>query len=177
MDWMTTTLREVLLAGFSTVGVFTAVIVYTRLVGLRSFSKMSAFDFAMTVAVGSLVASTISNKNPSLLLGLAALAFLYCGQWLVALLRQKFPAFRKLLDNSPLLLMENGKFLEENLRAANVSKTDVHGKLREANVFNYEQVAAVVFESTGDVSVLHSEEPNMKIQPEILDGVEGVSQS
>ncbi|MEO0333444.1 MAG: DUF421 domain-containing protein, partial [Bacteroidota bacterium] len=41
--------------------IYLLVILYTRLFGLRSFSKMSSFDFAMTIAVGTLLASAIVN--------------------------------------------------------------------------------------------------------------------
>ncbi|MFN2557714.1 MAG: hypothetical protein ABR592_12780 [Nitriliruptorales bacterium] len=47
-----TTWATLLLAVLSTLGIFISTIVYTRITGLRSFSKMSSFDFAITVAVG-----------------------------------------------------------------------------------------------------------------------------
>ena len=58
----------------SALGIYIGVIIATRLGGLRSFSKMSGFDFAMTVAVGSLIASTIVAPEPPLTQGLVAVA-------------------------------------------------------------------------------------------------------
>lgn len=52
---------------------YIALLLFTRIAGLRSFSKMSAADFAMTVAVGPLFASTMSSANSSLLLGVLAI--------------------------------------------------------------------------------------------------------
>lgn len=140
--------------------VYALVILYTRIFGLRSFSKMSSFDFAMTVAVGTLLSSTIINKSPSVLQSGVALLSLYFLQFVVAILRRKLSWFSKSVDNQPLLLMEGPKILQENLRKAQLSEDDLRSKLREANVLNYQQVKAVVFETTGDVSVLHTDKEN-----------------
>ena len=61
---------------------------------------------------------------------------------------------RRLIDNEPVLLMDGATILHENLERVRVTQKDLYGKLREANVVNLEQVRAVVFESTGDISVL-----------------------
>lgn len=62
------------------------------------------------------------------------------------------------MDNSPLLLMDGGTILEENLRKARVTEGDLRSKLREANVTSLSQVKAVVFETTGNISVLHKDD-------------------
>lgn len=59
------------------------------------------------------------------------------------------------MDNSPLLLMDGATVLENNLRKARVTRGDLRSKLREANVTRLSQVKAVVFETTGNISVLH----------------------
>ena len=169
MNWITTTWSDAGMASLSLVAIYVAIIAYVRITGLRSFSKMSAGDFAMTVAVGSLFASIASSPSPSLLLGLLVLGGLFFGQWLLAFLRTRSGFARKLVDNDPLLLMDGEVILEANLAKANVSRGDLIAKLREANVTRFEQVLAVVFETTGDISVLHSEDD---LDPSILEGVD-----
>ena len=78
-------LPMILLTG---IGIYAALLVLTRLTGLRSFSKMSSFDFAITVAIGSVVAATLLAERPSLLVGAAGLAVLYGMQWIVSPLRR-----------------------------------------------------------------------------------------
>ena len=160
----------VLLSGGIT---YAGVLLYTRIVGLRSLSKMAAPDFLMTIAVGSLFASTIALSTPTLVIGLTALAVLYFGQWLLAILRVQIPSFSKFIDNSPLLLMAGDQMIEENLKRANLSRSDVYGKLREANALNYSHVHAVVFEATGDISVLHSNDPDQKLEADFFENVIG----
>ena len=152
----------------SAVLVYAAVIVLTRLAGLRSLAKMSSFDFAATVAVGSTVASTALGSTP-LANGLVALAMLYGLQYLVATLRRR-KAFHGAVDNEPMLLMARGEILEGNLRHSRISREELWAQLRLAGVHRREQVHAVVLETTGDMSVLQGDGP---FDPELLQDVRG----
>ncbi|MEM1041359.1 MAG: YetF domain-containing protein [Bacteroidota bacterium] len=170
MDWITTSPLSLLLVVLSATGMYLGLVVLTRIAGLRSFSKMSSFDFAVTVAIGSVLASAILTKDPPLLRALVALATLYALQIGVAAWRARSEAVADLVDNQPLLLMAGGDILHDNLRRANVSEADLRAKLREANVLTLDAVHAVVFEATGDVSVLHGE-PGSDFDPALLNGV------
>ncbi|QDU37404.1 hypothetical protein Mal4_17150 [Maioricimonas rarisocia] len=169
--WITADLNAAPLVILSGVVTYAAILLYTRIVGLRTFSKMSAADFAMTIAVGSMFGSTVSTSNPALLLGLVALAAVFAGQWLTAWLRRRTKWFTRWIDNEPLLLMARGEVIEENLTKANVTRSDIYAKLRESNALTYDQVLAVVFETTGDISVLHSEQEGARIEPDFLKDV------
>lgn len=172
-SWFGFTLTEAAMVLISGICVYIAILVYARIVGLRSFSKMSASDFAMTVAVGSLFASAISSPSPTVGIALVALFVLFGGQWFFAYIRRKSSTVRRLLENKPVLLMEDGRMIEENLNAANVTKEDVMAKLREANVLKLKHVKAVVFETTGDISVLHSRDAGLEVDCELLSEVAG----
>ena len=136
-----------------------ALIVLTRLVGLRSFSKMSGYDFAITVAIGSILASVVVGTDTHPVTGLAALGALFAVQTVLSRVRVGSPAAERAMDNAPLLLMEGETIFDENLRAAKMTRADLMGKLREANCLSFASVNYVVFEPTGDVSVLHGEGP------------------
>lgn len=155
--WFSVSIGEALLVLLSAACVYSIIIFYTRIVGLRSFSKMSAADFAMTVAIGSLLGGSIVAPSPTVLMAAVALAGLFGAQWLIAFLRVRNDGFSVIVDNSPTLLMAGSEILDGNLHATKVTRQDLHAKLREANVWSYEQVLAVVFEATGDISVLHKQ--------------------
>ncbi|MDO6440401.1 DUF421 domain-containing protein [Cyclobacterium sp. 1_MG-2023] len=138
-------------------GIYLSVILLTRISGKRSFSKMSSFDFAMTVAVGSIIATTILSSSVNLIDGIFGLVVVYLLQITIAIGRRN-KIIESLVDNTPLLLMDGPKILDQNLRKARVSESDLRSKLREANVIQLSQVKAVVFETTGDISVLHATE-------------------
>ena len=151
------------------VGIYIAVIVMTRICGKRSFSKMSSFDFAMTVAVGSILATTILSKSVSLADGIVGIVVVYLLQMGAAVARRN-DAVKNLMDNKPLLLMDGETILEENLKKGRVAKSDLRAKLREANVTELSEVKAVIFETTGDISVLHKQH-DRKVEDFLLEDV------
>lgn len=136
----------------------TWVVILVRINGLRSFSKMTNFDFVMTVAVGSLLAgSSQSTSWLAFLQTLVAMAALFLVQYSTAKLRKTSSKFEALMQNPPVVLMRDGEFIEEALVRTRVARDDLIAKLREANVLDMSEVRAVILETTGDVSVLHGE--------------------
>lgn len=117
---------------------------------------MSSFDFAMTVAVGSIIATIIMPDSVSFLEGALALLCIYALQMLSAVLR-RYNWFRNMIDNQPTLIMIGEKLLYENMKSVRVTEGDLRSKLREANVVKLSEVKAVIFETTGDMVVLHKE--------------------
>ncbi|MEE4287948.1 MAG: YetF domain-containing protein [Erythrobacter sp.] len=149
------------------------VVVATRVIGLRSFSKMTAFDFVSTVAVGSLLANaaTASAWDNFFQASGAVLAVLGF-QAVLSATRRDSEAFSRLAENAPVLLVRKGRWDEDALRRTRVTASDVRAKLREANAFDMDKVHAVVLETTGDISVLHGDG---SVDEEVMKGVSGTS--
>ncbi len=160
----------------SLLAIFSVIILITRISGLRTFAKMSSFDFASTIAIGSVLATVVMNTNQSLLKGAVALAGIVAFQSFFAFMVRRSDTFKNICTNDPILLMDKGKILYENLARTNVAEGDLIAKLREANVIDFSEVLAVVLESTGDMSVLHTSE-NKELMPKILEGVKGRPES
>ena len=160
-------LLMVLLSGL---GIYAALLLFTRLAGLRSFSKMSSFDFAITVAFGSVIASTLLAEDPPLLAGVAGLGVLYLMQYGVSRARRLSPRVERVVDNEPLLVMVGAEVLSQHLDEARMTEDDLRSKLRMAGVTHPDQVLAVVMESTGDVAVLRS---GAQVAPWIFQGIRG----
>lgn len=146
-----------------------AVIVMVRVNGLRSLSKMSPFDFVMTVALGSLVAGGAQSSEWSQFWQvLTAMLGLFVLQYSAARLRKMSKTAREGMQNDPVLLMREGEYCREAMKRERVTEADVVAKLREANVLDFSEVRAVVLETTGDVSVLHGD----KLEQSLLAGVD-----
>ncbi|MBM7070087.1 DUF421 domain-containing protein [Actibacterium sp. 188UL27-1] len=134
------------------------IILLVRIVGLRSFSKMTIFDFVMTVAMGSLLAGAAqTGKWVDLVQTMTAMAALFAIQFGVAYARQRSDRLDTAFQNAPVLLMRDGKILYDALRKTRVAEGDLIAKLREANALEMTSVRAVILETTGDVSVLHGD--------------------
>lgn len=145
-----------------------SVVALTRANGLLSFSKMAPHDFASTIAVGSLLATTATGGVP-VAQGLAGLVGVFVTQRAVQLWRRH--GGRAVTDNSPLLLMAGSEVLEENLKMAGMAHADLTAKLRENNVTDRDRVYAMVLETTGDVSVIHGEPEEGALDPSLLEHV------
>jgi len=121
---------------------------------------MSSFDFASTIAVGSKLASIIINKDQNILKGVVAVISIIAFQTSFSFMVRKNGWLKKLFTNKPQMLMKDGEIIYDNLKSCNIGLSDLMGKLREANVHKLSEVQTVVFESTGDISVLHSSDIN-----------------
>ena len=80
-------LDDLLNVPFESVVIVVVVVLLTRLNGLRSFSKQSSFDFPITVATGSVIASTITGQDTPVMVGVTAAVGLFAVQALIAILR------------------------------------------------------------------------------------------
>lgn len=146
-------------------------VLLVRIVGLRAFSKMTAFDFVTTIATGSLIAQAGTRTDwTSFFQALAAIAGVFLIQFVLALARQRSDKVRRLITNRPILLMEDGQFLEEAMSASRVSRSSVMEKLRAANVLDFSEVRAVVLETTGNISVIHGEDFDRRL----IEGVDRI---
>ena len=124
------TLQEIFWLIASVLGVFSIIIAITRIFGLRTFAKMSSFDFASTIAVGSVLASVILNSDYSLLKGAVVLVAIIGFQTLFSFLVRKVDVFKELFTNKPQIIMWNGKILHDKLKKCNVGQDDLIKILR-----------------------------------------------
>ena len=172
-DWFTADPASLVAVALSAVAVYALVLLYTRLAGLRSFAKMSSFDFAMTVAIGSMLAASVLNASVPLPQAAVGIGMVFGLQIAVGWARRRWSAFQHLVDNEPLLLMNGSEMLEDHMKSVQVTEDDLWSKLREANVLDVSHIRAVVMETTGDISVLHGDPDGTPLQPRILTGVRG----
>jgi uncharacterized membrane protein YcaP (DUF421 family) len=152
--WLDIAARGVLLS----IAAICWIVVLIRVNGLRSLSKMTNFDFVMTVALGSLVAgATQASEWSGFAQAMAGMAGLFLVQFVAARIRKMSDLAEDVMQNDPVFLMRDGEFFDDALRETRVAKSDLVAKLREANVLDLGQVRAVVLETTGDISVLHGD--------------------
>ncbi|MHB9880006.1 DUF421 domain-containing protein [Pacificimonas sp. ICDLI1SI03] len=148
------------------------VVILVRINGLRSFSKMTNFDFVMTIATGSLLAGAAQATTWSAFAQtMIAMAALFIVQFTSARLRKKSDTLEDVMQNHPILLMRDGEIIHSALKESRVAESDLIAKLREANALKMDDVRAVILETTGDISVLHGEGP---VDERVISGVRGV---
>lgn len=169
--WLSIEWQQVVGIAITALGLYLALILFTRVMGLRSFSKLSSYDFAMTVAIGSVLASTILTDSPSLSQGLIAVAVLFLIQGTISLIRRKVKPLKSLIDNQAIILMAHGEYFCDNLEEANLTKSDVQEVLRKNGLKSKSEVFAVIMETTGDMSVIKNDKttPDWSLFDDIRD--------
>ncbi|GAA4656381.1 YetF domain-containing protein [Arthrobacter cryoconiti] len=153
----------------SAVGLYVLVLLLIRFMGQRTMATLSSFDLAAAVALGAVVGRAILGYTPTLVAGALGLLTLLVLQALTGQLR-RFPKGIAAVNNRAYLLMAGGAIHPSNLRRTHVSQSEIRAKLRQAGIRNYAEVACVILESTGEISVLRTGVP---IQPEFLEDVRG----
>ena len=135
---------------------YVGLVLMLRISGKRTLSKMNAFDFVVTVALGSTLASLLLSKDVPLAEGLLALALLISFQWVVAWLAVRSSGWRKLIKSEPRLLALHGELNQTALREERITADEVHSALRKSGIASLSEVEAVILETDGTVSVIGS---------------------
>lgn len=171
MEWLVTAswgdIGRVALSG---VLIYATVIAANRINGLRTFAKMSGYDFAATVAIGSIVASVTLSLSTPVASGVVAVMTVVAGQRVLTVLRRR-SAVKRLVDNAPLLLVHDGQVLADGMRRSGMVPDDLREKVRAAGAASMHEVAAVVLETSGDVSVIVGDAA--RLDPELFVGIRG----
>lgn len=133
---------------------YLAVIVLIRISGKRTLSKWNAFDFVVTVAYGSILATMVLSTETSLLQGALGIGVLLALQFLLTWFAVRTDIVQKLIKSEPQLLLFNGEFLTEALRRERVTEGEVKAAVRAEGISALEAVYAVVLETDGSFSVI-----------------------
>lgn len=146
-------LARVLLVGPAA---YVTLVVVLRASGKRTLSKMNAFDFVVTIAFGSLLASVFLGATVSWAEGAAALAVLATLQFAVARVTSWFPPVRAIVTATPTLLLLDGELQWDAMRHQRVAEGEVRQAVRASGTGDLTQIAAVVLETDGTFSVITS---------------------
>lgn len=150
---------------------YVCVVLFLRISGLRTLSKMNAFDFIVTVALGSTLATILLSKDVTLAQGLMALALLIAMQFAVTWTSARAAWIKRAVTGEPRLLLYQGRMLDDALRATRVTPDEVRTAVRGAGVSAIEHIHAVVLETDGSFSVLPDGQEGQQTS---LRGVRGV---
>ncbi|CAN5647987.1 DUF421 domain-containing protein [soil metagenome] len=148
-DWMT--LGRTALVGTLA---YLALVLLLRVSGKRTLSKMNAFDFIVTVALGSTLATILLSSSVSLARGVLAFVVLILLQFIITWLSVRSPAIRRLVKAEPTLLVHKGEFLTGAMKQERVTEEEIRAAMRSQGISAVEEVEAVVLETTSDLSVV-----------------------
>lgn len=129
-------------------------LILSKLIGIKIISQMNFFDFIMGVSVGSMIAKIVIDKDHVVFSGITALLMFTLLTIATSYLNLKSYTARMIMNAKTLILIENGRIIDKNVRKLKITVNELMMKLREKDVFNLEDVQFAIMERNGQLSVL-----------------------
>ena len=136
-----------------TILLYLVLIAVVRLMGKRQIGQMEPSEFVVTMLIANLAAIPMQDGGIPLLSGLVPILTVLGMELLLAGLCMYSVFFRKLLCGKPVILIENGKILQDNLRRTGVTLDELTGHLRLKDVLDVQSVQYAILETDGNLSV------------------------
>ena len=149
-EWMEVMLRTMLAV--------TVLFLMTKLLGKRQISQLSLFEYITGITIGNLAAYISLDTDNTFFLGIISLSVWVAVSLMLEFLSLKSKKIREFVDGKALVVMKDGKILENNLKKANYTTDDLTEMLRAKNVFAAADVEFAILESDGQLNVLQKEE-------------------
>lgn len=136
-----------------TVFLYLVLITVIRLMGKRQIGQMEASEFVVTMLVANLASIPMQDAAIPLYSGFLPIVVVLGLELVLSSLSLKSQKLRQLLCGKPVILIDNGKILQNNLRRTRVTLDELTGHLREKDVLDIEAVQFAILETNGNLSV------------------------
>lgn len=162
MGWFFNTWSDIVRVLVLGIAGYIALIFFLRVSGKRTLSKLNAFDFVITVALGSTFGSFILSKDISLSEGLTGLAVLIWLQHMISWLTVRSDFIKGVIRGEPTLVYYNGEYLKDAMKRSRVVESEIEQSVRNEGHANLEDVGAVILETDGSFSIIGQSEKEGK---------------
>ena len=142
--------------------------IFVRISGKRTLAKLNAFDFVVTVTLGSTLSSMILAKV-TIAEGCMALIVIILLQYLLAWSAKKSHIMEKAINSTPILLFYNGNYLLDAMKKEAITEEEILAEVRRYRMDDMSKVKAVVMELNGEISVVKKAAHN---NPSSLDDID-----
>jgi uncharacterized membrane protein YcaP (DUF421 family) len=133
---------------------YVALVLFLRMSGKRTLTKLNAFDLVITVALGSTLSAVLLDKSISLAEGVVAFSLLICLQYLITWTSVRVRLLERFVKSEPTLLLRRGQFLERAMREQRITRSEIISAIRNSGNSQLKDIAAVVIETDGSLSVV-----------------------
>jgi len=136
---------------------FFVLFLLTRIMGRKEISQMTFFNFVSAISIGSITASLAVNDNLTIKNGFIALVGWTAFTLLMAFVDIKIKPLRKLTTGEPIIVIKEGKIMEQALKKTKLDMDSLSSMLRQKDIFSLSDVEYAIFESSGKLSVMKKE--------------------
>ena len=134
--------------------VFAVLLVLTRIIGRRELSSLQPFDLILIIILGDAVQQGLTQDDYSLTGAILAIGTIAMLQLAVSFTNFKFPKLRSILDGEPIVVVQDGKPIDKNLRRERVTLDDLAAAMRKQGIGSLDDVQWAVMETSGIISFL-----------------------
>ena len=140
-------------SSFRTIVLYLALIASVRLMGKRQVGQMEPSEFVVTMLVANLASIPMEEPEVSVFYGLLPIGIVVAAELLLSWVSIRSIFMRKLLCGKPVILIENGRILQGNLRRTRITLDELTGHLRTKEVLDLNTVQYAILETNGELSV------------------------
>lgn len=139
-----------------TILAYIGMVFFLRISGKRTLTKMNAFDFIITVALGSTLAAVCLNKNIALVDGMTCFFLLIFLQFILTWLSVRSKMVKNTITSSPSMLVYNGQALEDVMKKERITIEEIKMAARNKGIEDISKVGIMILETTGEISVIQT---------------------
>ena len=142
-----------ILSYFRTLILYLVLILVIRLMGKRQIGEMEPAEFVVTMLVANLAAIPMQDGGIPLYSGLVPILTVLGLELVLSWLTLRSQGFRRILCGKPVILIENGRIMQQQLRQTRITLDELMGHLREKDVLSPQHVQYAILETNGTLSV------------------------
>ncbi len=136
-----------------TIVLYLVLILAIRLMGKRQIGQMEASEFVVTMLVANLASIPMQDSGIPLYSGLVPILTVLGMELVLSWVILKSVLLRRFFCGKPVILVNDGQILEDNLRKTRVTMDELIGHLREKDVLDIRTVQYAILETDGNLSV------------------------
>lgn len=134
--------------------IYVVVFAFTRAIGRRELSTLQPFDLILLIVIGDLIQSGVTQDDMSVTGILLVLCTIGILQVATSYLGFRFRRLRPFLQGEPIVLVENGRTIDKNMRRERLTLDDLAEKARLSEIASLDEVRWAVLETNGDISFI-----------------------
>jgi uncharacterized membrane protein YcaP (DUF421 family) len=134
--------------------VFVFVVILTRVIGRRELGSLAPVDLILLIILGDALQQGLTQDDYSLTGAVLVVGTLAVLQVFTSWVSFRFPFTRRLLEGEPLIVVEDGKPIERNLRRERLTVEEVTESARLHEIGSLDEVRWAVLERNGEISFL-----------------------
>jgi uncharacterized membrane protein YcaP (DUF421 family) len=128
-----------------------------RVVGRRPGKQMAPFDFVLIFFMGGLTLTPMVADDRSITNALVTIMTIAATHFLIAWFKQISPAFGRIVDGTPLVLLEKGEWHTDTMRKMRIPQDDVMAGVRDQGLQSLQDVQYAILERNGEISIVPAE--------------------